>query len=32
MNCSIHIFPDFTCFEFEDGSEIYIDDEGEAIE
>lgn len=29
MKCSIHIFPDFTCFEFEDGTEIYIDDEGE---
>lgn len=29
MNCTIHIFPDFTCFEFEDGTEIYIDDNGE---
>lgn len=29
MTCKISIFPDFTVFEFEDGTEIIIDDEGE---
>lgn len=28
MTCKIIIFPDFTCFEFSDGTEIFIDDEG----
>ena len=31
MQCKISIFPDFTAFEFSDGTELFINDDGDLI-